>query len=85
MIAFGGRTMRSDKSIAKYVNSPESVVYRKNLELYGLYLLKMRQSELVDSQHGLASVLRGTLLVGKLFLYYLYIVLPREITKSLLI
>ncbi len=45
----------------------------------------MRQSELVDSQHGLASVLRGTLLVGKLFLYYLYIVLPRKITKSLLI
>ncbi len=40
VIAFGGRTMRSDKSIAKYVNSPESVVYRKNLELYGLYQAK---------------------------------------------
>lgn len=40
VIAFGGRTMRSDKSIAKYVNSPESPIYHKNLELYGLYQAK---------------------------------------------
>lgn len=40
VIAFGGRTMRSDKTIAKYVNSPESQVYKKNLELYGLYQAK---------------------------------------------
>ena len=40
VIAFGGRTMRSDKTIAKYVNSPESPIYHKNLELYGLYQAK---------------------------------------------
>lgn len=40
VIAFGGRTMRSDKTIAKYVNSPESTIYKKNLELYGLYQAK---------------------------------------------
>ncbi len=40
VIAFGGRTMRSDKNIAKYVNSPESPIYHKNLELYGLFQAK---------------------------------------------
>ncbi|MDE6611226.1 MAG: DNA primase [Muribaculaceae bacterium] len=40
VVAFGGRTMRSDKTVAKYVNSPESVIYKKNLELYGLYQAK---------------------------------------------
>ncbi len=40
VVGFGGRTMRSDKTIAKYVNSPESLIYKKNLELYGLYQAK---------------------------------------------
>lgn len=40
VVGFGGRTMRSDKNLAKYVNSPESVIYKKNLELYGLYQAK---------------------------------------------
>lgn len=40
VIAFGGRTLRSDKSMAKYVNSPESLIYRKSYELYGLYQAK---------------------------------------------
>lgn len=40
VVGFGGRTMRSDKTVAKYVNSPESVIYKKNLELYGLYQAK---------------------------------------------
>ncbi len=39
-VAFGGRTLRSDKSMAKYVNSPESAVYHKSSELYGLYQAK---------------------------------------------
>lgn len=39
-IAFGGRTLRSDKSMAKYVNSPESAVYHKSSEVYGLYQAK---------------------------------------------
>lgn len=40
VVGFGARTMKADKSIAKYVNSPESKIYHKNLELYGLYQAK---------------------------------------------
>lgn len=40
VVGFGGRTMRSDKNIAKYVNSPESTIYVKNRELYGLFQAK---------------------------------------------
>lgn len=40
VIAFGGRTLRKDKDVAKYVNSPESAIYRKSHELYGLYQAK---------------------------------------------
>lgn len=38
--AFGGRTMRTDKKTAKYLNSPESEIYHKSSVLYGLYLAK---------------------------------------------
>jgi DNA primase len=40
VIAFGGRTLRKDKEVAKYVNSPESKIYRKSYELYGLFQAK---------------------------------------------
>lgn len=40
VVAFGGRTLRNDKNIAKYVNSPESEIYSKSKELYGLYQAK---------------------------------------------
>lgn len=40
VIAFGGRTMRTSKDVAKYVNSPESLIYSKSRELYGLYQAK---------------------------------------------
>lgn len=40
VLGFGGRTLRKDKEVAKYVNSPESVIYRKSYELYGLYQAK---------------------------------------------
>ena len=40
VIAFGGRTLRKDKDIAKYVNSPESVIYSKRDVIYGLYQAK---------------------------------------------
>ncbi len=42
IIAFGGRTLRKDKNTAKYVNSPESTLYRKSNELYGLYQAKQQ-------------------------------------------
>lgn len=36
-IAFGARTLKSDKKIAKYFNSPESELYYKSKVLYGIY------------------------------------------------
>jgi DNA primase len=40
VIGFGGRTLHSDKNIAKYLNSPESDIYHKSRVLYGLYQAK---------------------------------------------
>lgn len=40
IIGFGGRTLKSDKKIAKYLNSPESDIYHKSRVLYGLYQAK---------------------------------------------
>lgn len=38
--AFGGRTLKTDKTVAKYVNSPESEIYVKRRSLYGIYFAK---------------------------------------------
>lgn len=40
VVAFGARTLKSGKTTAKYVNSPESIIYSKSHELYGLYQAK---------------------------------------------
>ena len=40
VIAFGGRTLKTDKTVAKYVNSPESEIYVKSKSLYGIYFAK---------------------------------------------
>ena len=41
VVAFGGRTLNTEnKKIAKYVNSPESEIYTKSNELYGIYFAK---------------------------------------------
>jgi len=40
VIGFGGRTLRSDKQVAKYLNSPESEIYHKSRVLYGLFQAK---------------------------------------------
>lgn len=40
VIAFGGRTLRNDKTVAKYINSPESEIYVKSRSLYGIYFAK---------------------------------------------
>lgn len=40
VIGFGGRTLKSDKSVPKYVNSPESDIYHKSNVLYGLFQAK---------------------------------------------
>lgn len=41
IVAFGGRILNQEqKNVGKYVNSPESEIYSKKRELYGLYLAK---------------------------------------------
>ncbi len=40
VIGFGGRTLTSDKTIAKYLNSPESEIYHKSRVLYGIFQAK---------------------------------------------
>jgi DNA primase len=39
-IAFGARTLKSDKKLPKYFNSPESVLYVKSRSLYGIHHAK---------------------------------------------
>jgi len=45
VIAFGGRTMKKDEQ-PKYINSPETIVFKKHEELYGLNfaMLSMRKA-----------------------------------------
>jgi len=40
VLGFGGRTLSSEKKIAKYFNSPESIIYNKSEILYGLHFSK---------------------------------------------
>lgn len=40
VIAFGGRTLRTDKTVAKYVNSPQTEIYDKSNSLYGIFQAK---------------------------------------------
>ena len=40
ILAFGGRTLRSDKTVAKYVNSPETEIYVKSRSLYGIWFAR---------------------------------------------
>ena len=40
VVAFGGRILDNNKKAAKYVNSPESLIYHKSNELYGIYQAK---------------------------------------------
>lgn len=40
VLAFGGRTLRSDKTVAKYVNSPETEIYVKSRSLYGIWFAR---------------------------------------------
>lgn len=40
VLGFGGRILNSEKKTAKYVNSPESEIYKKSKVLYGIYFAK---------------------------------------------
>ncbi len=59
VVAFGGRTLRTDKKVAKYQNSPESEIYSKRNELYGLYFAKkaIQQQEFAIMVEGYTDVI----------------------------
>jgi len=59
VIAFGGRTLKSDKNVPKYVNSPESEIYHKSNVLYGLFFAKkaIREEDNCYLVEGYADVL----------------------------
>lgn len=40
VVAFGGRILKKTENTGKYVNSPESEIYHKGDQLYGLYFAK---------------------------------------------
>lgn len=73
VIAFGGRIMDPDAKAAKYLNSPESMVYSKRRSLYGLYqskeeIRKLNKVILVEGymdllslfQHGVKNVVASS-------------------------
>ena len=59
VVAFGGRTLRTDKKVAKYQNSPESEIYSKSRELYGLFFAKkaIQQEDMAIMVEGYADVI----------------------------
>ena len=40
VLGFGGRILKNNDKLAKYVNSPESEIYHKSNELYGIFFAK---------------------------------------------
>ncbi|RZK49471.1 MAG: DNA primase [Pedobacter sp.] len=59
VIGFGGRTLKTDKNVPKYVNSPESEIYHKSNVLYGLFHAKkaIREADNCYLVEGYADVL----------------------------
>ncbi|MDR1517225.1 MAG: DNA primase [Dysgonamonadaceae bacterium] len=41
VVAFGGRILKKADNLAKYINSPESEIYSKSHELYGIFFAKL--------------------------------------------
>lgn len=72
-IGFGARTLKSDKKLPKYFNSPESVLYNKSRSLYGIFhakkaIVEQQQCYLVEGytdvislhQAGIANVVASS-------------------------
>jgi DNA primase len=59
VVGFGGRTLKKDKNVPKYVNSPESEIYHKSNILYGFYFAKkaIREQDNCYLVEGYADVL----------------------------
>jgi DNA primase len=61
VVAFAGRTLRNDKSVPKYINSPESELFKKNSILYGFYqsreaILKEKRVVIVEGYFDVISL-----------------------------
>ncbi len=59
IIAFAGRILKTNDKVAKYVNSPETLVYHKSEHLYGLHLAKIaiKKNDLVYLVEGYTDVI----------------------------
>lgn len=61
IVAFGGRVLKKELKIAKYINSPDSEIYYKTNELYGIYfarqaIIKQDQCYLVEGYSDVISM-----------------------------
>ncbi|MDR2520648.1 MAG: DNA primase [Bacteroidales bacterium OttesenSCG-928-I14] len=64
IIAFGGRILKEGKEEAKYINSPESEIYCKSNELYGIYfarqeIIKQNNCYLVEGYSDVISMFQA--------------------------
>lgn len=59
VIGFAGRTLKSDKKIPKYINSPETLIYNKSKVLYGAYFARnsIRQKDVCYIVEGYTDVI----------------------------
>ncbi len=59
IIAFAGRILKTNDKVAKYVNSPETLVYHKSEHLYGLHIAKtaIKKADLVYLVEGYTDVI----------------------------
>ena len=59
VVAFGGRILGTNKNVGKYLNSPESQIYSKKNELYGLYFAKraIQQQDVAIMVEGYTDVI----------------------------
>ncbi len=59
VVAFGGRILGTNKNVGKYLNSPESIIYSKKNELYGLYFAKraIQQQDVAIMVEGYTDVI----------------------------
>ncbi len=59
IVAFGGRILGTNKNVGKYLNSPESPIYSKKNELYGLYFAKraIQQQDVAIMVEGYTDVI----------------------------
>lgn len=60
VVGFGGRILKANKDQPKYINSPETIVYKKGYQLYGLNLSKegIRKNDKILLVEGYTDVMR---------------------------